>query len=222
MSAMNEKENSTQPSGMFRQNTKIVSLIARIDQLQTSMVGAEMRFVQSAVESRKKEFAAGRNIARQCLAEFGHGNATIAVLDSRAPAWPSEIAGSISHSSDFVGAATCLKSNYRAIGLDLEECGAVTADLFDSILTKDDLTDAEAARDSSFATLIFCCKESVYKAVNPLTSEFLSFTNVSIQIDGNHFRAKCDPDKVASQLIAAGHGFLEIKDGFVRALFLIK
>ena len=135
--------------------------------------------------------------------------------------WPSGIAGSISHAGDTVGAAVCLQSNYRGIGLDIAEFAAVTKELFSLILTKDDANNSRGLSGSSLATLIFCCKESVYIAVNPITSEFLDLADVSIKIGNNCFSAKCDVGKASSQLVASGRGILDVNDSIVKALFLI-
>ncbi len=210
-----------QPSRIFSRNAKVISFLARIDCLQESVLEAETRFVKFAVTSRKNEFAAGRNIARKCLAGFGRGDAVIPVLESRAPAWPEGFIGSISHAGEIVGAAVCRKSDYQAIGLDIEKSCAVTPELFDSVLTKDDLGSIAGVPDPSLATRVFCCKEAVFKAVNPVVNEFLDCADLCIKVNGNSFTAKCDPSKASSQLIATGRGCLEDEAGLVRALFLI-
>ena len=210
-----------QPSKIFSRIAKVISFLARIDCLQETVLEAETRFVKFAVTSRKNEFAAGRNIARKCLAEFGLGDSVIPVLESRAPAWPEGFIGSISHSGEIVGAAVCRKSDYQALGLDVEKSCAVTPDLFDSVLTKEDLESIAGVPDPSLATRVFCCKEAVYKAVNPVVNEFLDFADSSIKMNGNYFTAKCDPSKASSQLIATGRGCMEDEAGFVRALFLV-
>ena len=211
-----------QPSKIFSRNAKVISFLARIDCLQEPVFEAETRFVKLAVTSRKNEFSAGRNIARKCLAEFGRSDAVIPVLESRAPAWPEGFIGSISHSGEIVGAAVCRKSDYQAVGLDIEKSCAVTPELFDFVLSHDDLECIAGVPNASLATRVFCCKEAVYKAVSPVANEFLDFADLSIKVNGNSFTAECDPSKASSQLIVTGRGYLEYEAGFVRALFLVR
>jgi len=219
---MTGKKRIPRTTEVFQSVRDVVSLVACIDGLHKPVNEDETKFVGLSVTSRKREFAAGRNIARECLARFGRGEAAIPVSESRAPVWPKGLTGSISHSGHIAGAAACLVSDYKAVGLDIEEHKAVTADLFDSILTTDDLAHAEEDMCSSLATRVFCCKEAIYKAVNPVIGEYLDFSDVSVRISGGRFSAQCGSGKLSSELIATGWGFLETDNNFVKALFLIK
>ena len=155
-------------------------LIGRIRDHLGPLFPEELPGISRAVEKRRREFAAGRNLARTALA--GMGVAPCAIVQSdRSPVWPPGIAGSIAHTDEFVAVSVADRARYRGLGIDIETCGRVTDEIEAKILTPDEIGDVPIA---DARTLRFACKEAVYKAVHPLTGVFFGFHAVHIQLDG--------------------------------------
>jgi len=75
---------------------------------------------------------------------------------------------------------------------------------------------------SDLATLIFCCKESVYKAVYPLVGEFLEFQDIEISLADDGFAVNCLNDRESNPYIQAVMGYFEVRDALTMSLFSIK
>lgn len=84
----------------------------------------ETEAVSQASASRALEFAAGRHCARGALDLLGHAPVSIPRLPTNAPAWPTGITGSLSHSAGYCGAVVTRSRQFGAIGFDVErrEC----------------------------------------------------------------------------------------------------
>ncbi len=206
----------------FGQLDDLVVLLSEIDGIRGSLTDEEQSAVTRAVSKRRREFAAGRILARDGLRALGVQPGSIPVSDGRYPVWPDGIVGSISHTDDHVGVALANSSDYAAIGLDLVVPRSVTPDLFRSILIEAERSQLSKDSPTDAATLIFSCKESVYKAVNPIVDEFLDFLDVRIELLDGKFQAHCKDEKRSATLIGKGKGYLDIHDGLVRSLFLIR
>lgn len=143
----------------------------------------ERAMVEKAVPSRQREFAAGRAAARCALQAIGITPTLIRIRSDRSPDWPAGIVGSISHCSDYAGAAVAPNSVSRSIGLDLELREAVRPELWDAILTAGELQQLHkypSALRCSLASLLFSAKESFFKFQFPLTRTWLEFKEVEI------------------------------------------
>jgi 4'-phosphopantetheinyl transferase EntD len=206
---------------IFLSNPDVVAMCAGIDALETELLDDELIIVRSAVLSRQHEFAAGRSIARMCLAQLGCVGRSIPRHVSRAPIWPAGFVGSISHCHDTVGAAVARVEDHLSIGFDIEASNAVKPDLFEEILTDHEIRGMGNDLNSSAASLIFSCKEAVYKAVHPLADEEFGFGDVTITLAGNRFTAQGDPNLESEGLIHQGQGYIEHSDDHVRTLFLV-
>ncbi len=206
---------------VFLSNSDVIAMNADMDSLKTKLLGDELAIVQSAVPSRQREFAAGRTIARMCLEQAGCTGKSIPRHVSRAPVWPAGFVGSISHCGQTVGAAVARVEDHLSVGFDIETTNAVKPDLFEEILSDHDIRALGNTLDSSTATLIFSCKESVYKAVHPLVNEEFDFGDVTISLEGNRFTAIGDPKLESQNLIGNGQGYIEQSVDHVRTLFLV-
>ena len=141
--------------------------------------------------------------------------------ENRCPRWPEGIVGSISHTDDTAGVALARTRDYLSLGFDIEARGAVTAELRDMVLTKREQAQIESYSDPDFATLIFSCKESIYKAVYPLAGEFLEFHDIEINFADEGFTAECTGDRRSKSYIEGGKGYIEADADLVQTLFLI-
>lgn len=149
----------------------------------------ERNCVEHAVESRLREFASGRACARAALAQLGLPAMPIPAGPDRAPIWPLGYAGSISHANGHcVAVATRTtqgKHGLTSLGVDIEQLGVVTPDLWPQLMHSKEMERLQAMREMEralTATLIFSAKEAFYKAQFPLTKSWIDFDDVVIEV----------------------------------------
>lgn len=182
----------------------------------------ESAIIAGASLKRRREFAAGRNLARAALSRFGAACDSLVATGSRYPKWPDGYAGSISHNDEFVAVAVTRIGEYRGLGIDLESCDAVGRDLFESILTSEEQYDVSSSHDMAMATTVFCCKEAIFKAVYPIYHEFIDFLDVRVSLDGDSFFATGAQGKASAHAIESGVGHVWNNENLVLTLFLVK
>ncbi|MFC0268663.1 4'-phosphopantetheinyl transferase family protein [Kushneria aurantia] len=127
-----------------------------------------------AVAKRRAEYLAGRLCARAALAALDAAPGALESLPDRRVDWPPGYCGAITHSRSLAGALVAPGSEYCALGLDAEQwLGAERARyLAPSILHREELEALTGLSPDAFAravTLVFSLKESLYKALYPLT-----------------------------------------------------
>lgn len=121
--------------------------------------------VAGSVEKRRRDFALGRACARAALAELGHGDAVIAKGADGAPLWPPGLVGSITHTGGYAAALIGESRNFAGIGVDAEQAGGVTRDLWPRLFTAAEQEMLRTQADPLLAaTLVFSAKEASYKA----------------------------------------------------------
>lgn len=127
--------------------------------------------------SRMIDFCRGRFCARQSLHHFGIAAPVLKNMDG-APVWPSGYTGSISHSPKIAGAIVASNHGFQSVGLDIEETGRITEDLWEILFTPceiDQLKQANAYERPWLSTLMFSAKECFFKAQFQLTRMGLDF-----------------------------------------------
>lgn len=155
----------------------------------------EQALHERAVDKRRREFAAGRVLARRALAELGAPDGPLLAAEGgRAPVWPAGFVGSISHTSDYAAAAAARADEVMALGIDVEDWSRFRDRLEGAILSQ-----AEIARELSGLEgearqiamgLLFSAKEAFYKCQHPLTAVRLGFHDAEVEMDlaGGGFR----------------------------------
>jgi 4'-phosphopantetheinyl transferase EntD len=134
---------------------------------------------------RLTDFSTGRYCATKALEQMGIKDAIIPIGEEREPIWPDGIVGSISHCDSLTGAIVAKKSDHISLGLDIEEIGRVTPDLWDLVFTENEknyllgLSEKEMLIKS---TAIFSAKEAFYKFQYPITKTFLDFLDVAVTL----------------------------------------
>ena len=139
--------------------------------------------IQGAAK-RQMEYLAGRYCAAAALRSFD----CLAVPErgaDRAPLWPAGFCGSISHSHGVALAVVGRQSAWRSLGLDLE---ARLSDERARRLCAEILTPAEQQRLQSLpgdaqatrVSLTFSLKESLFKALYPLTGVRFYFQDAEL------------------------------------------
>ncbi|MBD2839203.1 4'-phosphopantetheinyl transferase superfamily protein [Pseudomonas sp. JM0905a] len=152
--------------------------------------------IQRSVAKRQAEFLAGRLCARSALLALT-GRADVPALgEDRAPVWPAGISGSISHSHGLATALVASNTQWRGLGLDLEERMSAERALR---LAKEILTPAELQRLDGLTpeqkaeriTLAFSIKESLFKALYPLVRKRFYFHDAEmLDCDGARARLR--------------------------------
>ena len=132
---------------------------------------------------RLADFSTGRYCAIKALEQLGIQDAIIPMGEDRAPIWPEGIVGSISHCDSLTGAIVATSSDHISLGLDIEEIGRVTPDLWDLVFTENEKNYLSGLSDENKlvqSTAIFSIKEAFYKFQYPLTKTFLDFLDVEV------------------------------------------
>lgn len=136
---------------------------------------------------RLSDFSTGRYCAIKALEQLGILDAIIPIGEDREPAWPEGIVGSISHCDSLTGAIVAKRSDHISLGLDIEEIGRVTPDLWDLVFTENEKNYLSGLSEDDIlvqSTAIFSIKEAFYKFQHSLTKAFLDFLDVEVVMPG--------------------------------------
>ncbi|SDL50294.1 enterobactin synthetase component D [Pseudomonas libanensis] len=141
--------------------------------------------IQRSVAKRQAEFLAGRLCAREALQRLDNLNCIPAIGEDRAPVWPGHISGSITHSTGHAAAIVGHKTQWRGLGMDLENLLALerAERLAGEILTADELQRMAALpreQHGLLVTLTFSVKESLFKALYPIVQKRFYFEHAEI------------------------------------------
>lgn len=201
----------------------ILIRVEAIDAYQGKLTAEEQASVSNSADVRVREYTAGRTLAREVISELMPWAGSIPTDSERCPIWPSGVSGSISHTRSHVGVAIANSRGISGIGIDLEPVGSVTEDLYARLFTNSELHTIHDSGDPGIATLMFCCKEAVYKAAFPKTRVFLDFhqLEVRLSVSQNTFAVARVDDAETRQFIEGGTGYVDVFDGQVQALFVV-
>ncbi len=161
---------------------------------------AEARAVAEAVEKRRREFAAGRELARCALTRFSQQNSIIPAGADRAPIWPPGIVGSISHSDTVCAVAVAqVSSGIDSIGLDIEQAKPLASDLWETVMSpaeRSRLPTVPDLKPGLLEMVVFSAKEASYKCQYQLSKEFFDFSDfiVSLDVGEGSFKARFNRD----------------------------
>jgi len=185
---------------------------------------AEAALAARFAPRRRREFAAGRQCARRLLAELGAGEPLLLVAEHRAPGWPSDVVGSISHGAGLCVVAVARRGAVRGLGVDVESDAPLA-----EALRRRACSDGEARllagvgpeQAGRIAKLLFSAKEAVYKCVHPLLQQPLGLRAVEIRLEpqARRFRARALAAAApgAAALVGAVEGAYAARAGRVLA-----
>ena len=165
----------------------VVAVEAFTDPPAATLYPEEEALVARAVDKRRREFATVRACAREALARLGLPPAPILPGPRGEPGWPAGVVGSMTHCDGYRACVLGRAAGVRAIGLDAEPDGALP----DGVLGMVSLPPeremlaglATRAPGPSWDRLLFCAKESVYKAWYPLAGRWLDFSEAEVTLD---------------------------------------
>ena len=183
----------------------------------------EREDIASAAPNRQKEFVAGRQLARALSDQLGLPPAPLRRAEDRAPVWPSDRTGSLSHCDTLCVAAVGKRSAIQSVGVDVETIGRVEQKLWPTLFTEKEadyfnsLAPAVVALET---TLFFSAKESFYKCQYPLTQEWVGFQDVEITRTDQHALAIAPTRGAAQACHAAPIHTVEISESHVATVML--
>ncbi|TWH77133.1 enterobactin synthetase component D [Azomonas agilis] len=136
--------------------------------------------IPRGVAKRKAEFFAGRFCAYQAIQQLTGQGCVPGSAEDRAPQWPKGLVGSISHGHNRAAAIVAEQQYWHGLGLDIEQhLSSERADyLASEILTPQELAQYQlrpAPQRALQLTLSFSLKESLFKALYPLTQRHFYF-----------------------------------------------
>ena len=121
------------------------------------------------------------------MRELGVPPAAVLPGERREPVWPPGVVGSLTHCTGYRAAAVAHQRDVLTVGIDAEPHEPLPPDVADAIALDEELAGlAElTAADSAVCwdRVLFCAKETVYKAWFPLTHRWLGFAQASVTID---------------------------------------
>ena len=139
----------------------------------------------SGAAKRQCEYLAGRLCAREALHSLtGQPDIPIIGVD-RAPCWPDGVAGSITHSHGQAAALVGYTAHWRSLGVDLERVlrPERSQRLLGEILTpgeRERLNRLDPTLHPWLVSLTFSAKESLFKALYPLTGVRFYFQDAEL------------------------------------------
>jgi 4'-phosphopantetheinyl transferase EntD len=152
---------------------------------------AEEAVIATADPARRREFAAGRAVARAALAGLHAPIGPVLPGWAGEPQWPDGVVGSITHCAGYRACAVGLARDMAAIGIDAEPCPQLDGGTLDGGLLTAVAGDAErawlaelnaACPGTPWDRVLFCAKESVYKAWYPHTGERPGPRDITVRI----------------------------------------
>lgn len=174
---------------------ELVFVGGAIEHGQQPLFPEEEAAVRRAVPKRRAEFRAGRTFSRAALLRLGHPAAAIPVGPDRVPDWPPGVVASITHDDVYCAVMAARTTDVAAIGLDLEPADPLPADIVRLVCSEAELRDRtarEAELELDLPKLVFCAKESAYKAYFWLARSMLEFGDVEVHVNPRDaaFRAR--------------------------------
>lgn len=151
----------------------------------------EAAAMQRAIDKRRREFVAGRQLAREAMRALGHPEVAVPMREDRAPEWPATLVGTITHTQGWCAAALAHRGVVRAVGADVEQDTPLEERLWESIATPGELArwkTLSAPEARRLGKLVFSAKECAYKAQYLLTQQFLGFSAMRIEVEGDDAR----------------------------------
>ena len=138
-----------------------------------------------AVDRRRREYTTVRHCARQALADLGLPPAAIPTGPNREPLWPAGVLGSLTHCDGYRAAALARVGTVSSLGIDAEPHEPLPDEVLRTIARPEErprLKELDSVRpDIHWNKVLFCAKESVYKAWFPLAHRWLGFEDASVR-----------------------------------------
>lgn len=139
--------------------------------------------LDKAVLKRQQEYLAGRVCAAEALRAAGCRYPVSPEMGvDRLPIWPESWVGSISHSGDYAVALAATQQRYLSLGVDIQQqvSGEVADNLRTLLGSPEEYALLEHLPPQAAVSLMFSAKESLYKALFPLTRRIQEFDSARL------------------------------------------
>jgi 4'-phosphopantetheinyl transferase EntD len=162
-----------------------------------ALLPAEAAAVATAGPKRRAEFGAGRALAHAALGELGVPAGPVLPGRAGEPVWPAGVVGSLTHCQGYQACAVARDTDLAAIGIDAEPRRALPHRVLAAVAgagERSRLAELTAASPGvPWDLLLFCAKESVYKAWFGATGRHLAFAGVRVELaEAGRFAANVD------------------------------
>ncbi|MBQ1076246.1 4'-phosphopantetheinyl transferase superfamily protein [Micromonospora sp. C31] len=151
---------------------------------------------ERAVESRRRDFTAGRACARRAMAALGVPPVAVPSAADRSPVWPAGVVGAITHTEGYCAAVAARAGEIRSVGIDAEGHRELNAGVRRLIcLPEEEDRCARLPAGTSWPAVVFSVKETVYKVWHPLVGTWLDFRDALVELDpdAGTFTARISP-----------------------------
>lgn len=138
----------------------------------------------TAVEKRRLDFSAGRVCAHRSMQKLGYAVQAVTMGAQREPVWPTGLVGSITHTGEYAAAAVARSDECLSIGIDAEQYRQMEPAVLERIATQTELAWVAAPENQALpaALMLFSAKESLHKAIYPVTGVTLGFQEAEITV----------------------------------------
>ncbi|WP_433389724.1 4'-phosphopantetheinyl transferase family protein [Micromonospora sp. KLBMP9576] len=139
---------------------------------------------ERAVQSRRRDFTAGRVCARRALASLGVPPVAVPSAADRSPVWPAGVVGAITHTQGYCAAVAARTDEIRSVGVDAEGHRELDAGVRRLIcLPEENERFARLPAGVSWPAVVFSAKETVYKVWHPVVGTWLDFHDARVELD---------------------------------------
>ncbi|MFI7647380.1 4'-phosphopantetheinyl transferase [Micromonospora sp. NPDC049460] len=158
-----------------------------------------------AVESRRRDFTAGRVCARRAMAALGVPPVPVPAAADRSPVWPAGVVGAITHTRDYCAAVAARGAEVRSVGIDAERHKELNSGVRRLIcLPEEEDRFARLPAGTSWPAVVFSAKETIYKVWHPVVGTWLDFHDALVELDpdAGTFTARITPARIDAAPVA--------------------
>ncbi|MEU4400729.1 4'-phosphopantetheinyl transferase [Micromonospora orduensis] len=198
--------------------------VATADDWAGELLAAERAGLsEQAVQTRRRDFTAGRVCARRAMAALGLPPTAVPAAADRAPVWPDGVVGSITHTTGYCAAAAARSTDIRSVGMDAEQHREINEGVRRLVLLpEEEEACARLPAGTFWPVVFFSAKETVYKVWYPIVGSWLDFHDARLEVDpdAGTFTARIAPARVeAADVVdppAMISGRFVVADGLAR------
>ncbi|MFC4148470.1 4'-phosphopantetheinyl transferase [Micromonospora mangrovi] len=180
--------------------------VAGPDDWHGELLPAELACLsERAVESRRRDFTAGRVCARRALVGLGLPADAVPSAPDRSPVWPTDVVGTITHTHGYCAAAVARRAEIRSVGMDAERHKELDPGVRRLIcLPEEEAGFRRLPGGVSWPAVVFSAKETVYKIWHPIVGTWLDFHDAHVELDpdAGTFTARISPARVDAAPVA--------------------
>lgn len=142
----------------------------KLSDYQNKLSSLELSYIDGYNTHRKKEFRAGRSIAKKAANFLDVEIRSIPKDRNGCPLWPTPVVGSISHKAGFCGALLGYRDVFPSVGLDIELSEHLQENVWKTFASRHEIEQVNTCnfKVSVFANLLFSAKEAFFKCLYPL------------------------------------------------------